>query len=43
MGLQPIARIGTPEEIAALTLFLSCDASAYSTGSVFTADGGYTI
>ncbi|MBP9875030.1 MAG: glucose 1-dehydrogenase, partial [Haliscomenobacter sp.] len=33
----PIARVGTPEEIAALALFLASEASAYSTGSVFTA------
>ncbi|MBP9077158.1 MAG: SDR family oxidoreductase, partial [Haliscomenobacter sp.] len=39
----PIARVGTPEEIAALALFLASEASAYSTGSVFTADGGYTV
>ncbi|MBK6948761.1 MAG: glucose 1-dehydrogenase [Haliscomenobacter sp.] len=43
MGQLPIARVGTPEEIAALALFLAAEASAYSTGSVFTADGGYTI
>jgi NAD(P)-dependent dehydrogenase (short-subunit alcohol dehydrogenase family) len=39
----PLARIGSPEEIAALALFLSSPASSYSTGAVFTADGGYTI
>lgn len=43
MQMQPIARVGTPEEIAALALFLASNASAYSTGAVFTADGGYTI
>jgi len=39
----PLARIGTPEEIAALSLYLASPASSYSTGAVFTADGGYTI
>ncbi len=43
MTKQPIARVGTPEEIAALALFLASDAAAFSTGSVFMADGGYMI
>jgi NAD(P)-dependent dehydrogenase (short-subunit alcohol dehydrogenase family) len=43
MKTLPIKRVGTAEEIAALALYLAADASAYSTGSVFTADGGYTI
>jgi dehydrogenase/reductase SDR family member 4 len=43
MKMLPIKRVGTPEEIAALALYLAADASAYSTGSVFTADGGFTI
>lgn len=33
-------RIGTPEEVAALVAYLSCDESAYVTGSVITIDGG---
>jgi dehydrogenase/reductase SDR family member 4 len=43
MKMLPIKQIGTPEEITALALFLGSDASAYCTGSVFTADGGFTI
>jgi NAD(P)-dependent dehydrogenase (short-subunit alcohol dehydrogenase family) len=43
MKMLPIKRVGTPEEIAALALYLASEASAYSTGSVFTADGGFTI
>jgi len=39
----PIQRIGLPEDISGLALFLASDASSYCTGGVFTADGGYTI
>jgi NAD(P)-dependent dehydrogenase (short-subunit alcohol dehydrogenase family) len=38
----PIGRLGTPEEIAAVALFLASDDAAFVTGSTFTADGGMT-
>ena len=36
----PLGRIGQPEEVARLALFLASDESAYSTGSEFIVDGG---
>jgi NAD(P)-dependent dehydrogenase (short-subunit alcohol dehydrogenase family) len=39
----PISRIGQPEDLAGVALFLASEASAYTTGAVYTVDGGYTI
>ncbi len=36
-------RIGTPDEIAGLALFLASDASSYITWSDFLIDGGYSL
>ena len=37
----PIPRVGQPEEVANVTLFLATDEATYSTGSEFVADGGW--
>ena len=39
----PMGRLGTPEEIAELAAFLLSPASSYSTGGLFTADGGFSL
>lgn len=38
----PIGRLGTPEEIARVALFLASDDASFLTGSTVTADGGMT-
>ena len=40
---QPMGRIGTPEEIANLAVYLASNESSYTTGAVFAIDGGMTI
>ncbi|HEX7386802.1 MAG TPA: SDR family oxidoreductase [Castellaniella sp.] len=39
---QPIGRIGTPEEIASLALYLASDESGYTTGTAQVIDGGWS-
>ena len=38
---QPIGRMGTPEEIAALALYLSSDEAGFITGTDYPIDGGF--
>jgi NAD(P)-dependent dehydrogenase (short-subunit alcohol dehydrogenase family) len=37
---NPRKRVGTPEDIAGVAIFLSSRASAYTTGAVIPCDGG---
>ena len=39
---QPMGRLATPEEIAALTVYLASDESAFTTGQAHVIDGGWT-
>jgi NAD(P)-dependent dehydrogenase (short-subunit alcohol dehydrogenase family) len=40
-GSQPIGRMGTPEEIATLALYLCSDAASFLTGCDYPIDGGF--
>src|SRR5262245_13653610 len=39
---EPVGRLGSPEEIAALVVWLCSDAASFVTGAAFPVDGGYT-
>lgn len=39
----PVGRLGTPEDIAAMFVFLASDESAYVNGAIFSVDGGMTV
>lgn len=39
---QPVGRLGRPEEIAALALYLASGQAGFVTGSIMTIDGGWT-
>lgn len=40
---QPIGRLGKPEEIAMLAVYLASDESSYTTGQIHLADGGFAL
>jgi 3(or 17)beta-hydroxysteroid dehydrogenase len=43
IATHPIGRLGKPEEIAAICVYLASDESAFATGAEFRIDGGSTI
>jgi 2-keto-3-deoxy-L-fuconate dehydrogenase len=42
MARQPMGRLGTPEEVAALVVYLVSDEATFNTGAVHIIDGGWT-
>lgn len=40
---QPMGRLGTAQEIAALAVYLASDESSYTTGQIHLADGGFAL
>ncbi len=43
LARQPMGRLGRPEEIAALAVYLASDESAFTTGQMLIPDGGWTL
>jgi NAD(P)-dependent dehydrogenase (short-subunit alcohol dehydrogenase family) len=41
--MNPRGRVGSPEDIAGLTIFLCSRAGAYTVGDVITCDGGMLV
>jgi 2-keto-3-deoxy-L-fuconate dehydrogenase len=40
---QPLGRLGTAEEVAALALYLASDESSFTTGAIHIVDGGFSL
>ncbi len=40
---QPMGRLGEPQEIAALAVYLASDESAFTTGTIHVIDGGWSL
>lgn len=43
MHETPLKRIGLPEDLAGLAVFLASEASAHMTGGVYVVDGGMNV
>ena len=42
-SMHPIGRLGKPEDMAGIAVFLASDESAFATGSHFFVDGGISV
>jgi 2-keto-3-deoxy-L-fuconate dehydrogenase len=40
---QPMGRLGTAEEVAALAVYLASDEASYTTGQIHLVDGGFAL
>jgi len=40
--IAPARRLGTPEDLAGIAVFLASEDSSYCVGGIFTVDGGLT-
>jgi 2-keto-3-deoxy-L-fuconate dehydrogenase len=40
---QPMGRLGTPEEVASLAVYLASDEASFTTGAIHIIDGGFTL
>jgi NAD(P)-dependent dehydrogenase (short-subunit alcohol dehydrogenase family) len=40
-ALEPVGRMGSPEEVAAAVVWLCSDAASFVTGHAMAVDGGY--
>ena len=43
IAIEPVGRIGKPEEVAEAVVWLCSDAASFVTGHTMTVDGGYVV
>jgi NAD(P)-dependent dehydrogenase (short-subunit alcohol dehydrogenase family) len=43
VNAQPLGRLGRPEDLVGIAVFLASDESRFATGALFFVDGGLTM
>jgi NAD(P)-dependent dehydrogenase (short-subunit alcohol dehydrogenase family) len=43
LAMEPVGRLGTPDEIAAAVIWLFSSAASFVTGQAIAVDGGWTV